>query len=30
MAPKGATGGSEGEYSHFGGVALNGNIDGSQ
>jgi hypothetical protein len=30
MAPRGATGGSEGEYSHFGEVALNGNIGGSQ
>ena len=30
MAPNDATRGSEGEYSHFGGVALNGNIGGSQ
>ena len=29
-ALKGAIGGSEGEYSRFGGVALNGNIGGSQ
>lgn len=30
MALKVAIGGSEGEYSRFGGLALNGNIGGSQ